>query len=84
MINQAMYQRNGRCGYVLKPEALRPGGESLLEKKTRYTFEVKAWHSTYVLAKLPAHQINTLDRIGTATPPSKKQLWTRGRRKISD
>ncbi|KAK0236203.1 1-phosphatidylinositol-4,5-bisphosphate phosphodiesterase 1, partial [Armillaria nabsnona] len=41
MINQAMYQRNGRSGYILKPEALRPGGESLLEKKTRYTFEVK-------------------------------------------
>ncbi|KAG7451424.1 PLC-like phosphodiesterase [Guyanagaster necrorhizus] len=41
MINQAMFQRNGRCGYVLKPEALRPGGESLLERKIRYTFEVK-------------------------------------------
>ncbi|KAK0205064.1 1-phosphatidylinositol-4,5-bisphosphate phosphodiesterase 1 [Desarmillaria ectypa] len=41
MINQAMFQRNGRCGYVLKPEALRPGGESLLEKKTKYIFEVK-------------------------------------------
>ncbi|KAF9007562.1 hypothetical protein BDQ17DRAFT_1350891 [Cyathus striatus] len=35
MINRAMFQRNGRCGYVLKPPALRlPHQKELLMKRT--------------------------------------------------
>ncbi|TFK31912.1 1-phosphatidylinositol-4,5-bisphosphate phosphodiesterase 1 [Crucibulum laeve] len=40
MINQAMFQRNGRSGFVLKPEALRSGGEDLMKKRTKHFFDV--------------------------------------------
>ncbi|KAF8625857.1 hypothetical protein AX17_006753 [Amanita inopinata Kibby_2008] len=38
MINQAMFRRNGRSGYVLKPAALRlgPGHKELLGKRTSH------------------------------------------------
>ncbi|KAG5650807.1 hypothetical protein H0H81_010974 [Sphagnurus paluster] len=40
MMNQAMFQRNGRAGCVLKPEALRPGHEELLLKHSKHILEV--------------------------------------------
>ncbi|KAF9531258.1 1-phosphatidylinositol-4,5-bisphosphate phosphodiesterase 1 [Crepidotus variabilis] len=41
MINQAMFQRNGRAGYVLKPEALRhPEKAELLSKRTQHFFDI--------------------------------------------
>ncbi|KAF9494260.1 hypothetical protein BDN71DRAFT_1449158 [Pleurotus eryngii] len=41
MINHAMFQRNGRCGYVLKPLALRSGAHKhLLSKRTNHFFDV--------------------------------------------
>ena len=40
MMNMAMFQRNGRAGYILKPKALRPGGEELFEKYTKHALEV--------------------------------------------
>ncbi|KAJ3984853.1 PLC-like phosphodiesterase [Lentinula detonsa] len=40
MINYAMFQRNGRSGYVLKPPALRPGNENLLRKPTKHFLDV--------------------------------------------
>ncbi|KAF8331226.1 phosphoinositide-specific phospholipase C [Amanita rubescens] len=44
MINHAMFQRNGRSGYVLKPAALRSGGEGkkalLLGRRTRYWLDL--------------------------------------------
>lgn len=39
-MNQAMFQRNGRSGYVLKPAALREGGDKLLSKYTRHILDV--------------------------------------------
>jgi phosphatidylinositol phospholipase C delta len=39
-MNQAMFQRNGRSGYVLKPAALREGGAELLSKHTRHFLDV--------------------------------------------
>ncbi|KAF8226708.1 PLC-like phosphodiesterase [Tricholoma matsutake] len=39
-INQAMFQRNGRSGYVLKPAALREGGDELLSKYTKHFLDV--------------------------------------------
>lgn len=41
MINHAMFQRNGRIGYVLKPPALRQHApKELLDKWTLHTFDV--------------------------------------------
>ncbi|KZT08084.1 1-phosphatidylinositol-4,5-bisphosphate phosphodiesterase 1 [Laetiporus sulphureus 93-53] len=40
MINRAMFQRNGRAGYVLKPLALRNADKQLLSKRTNYSLEV--------------------------------------------
>ncbi|KAF8625841.1 hypothetical protein AX17_006738 [Amanita inopinata Kibby_2008] len=44
MINQSMFQRNGRSGYVLKPEALRRppalGNEELLSKRMEHFLDI--------------------------------------------
>jgi hypothetical protein len=40
MINHAMYQRNGRAGYVLKPLALRVTEKELLHKRTKHFFDI--------------------------------------------
>jgi phosphatidylinositol phospholipase C delta len=39
-MNQAMFQRNGRSGYLLKPAALREGGEKLLSKHTNHVLDI--------------------------------------------
>ncbi|CAA7263434.1 unnamed protein product [Cyclocybe aegerita] len=39
MINHAMFQRNGRSGYVLKPMAIRLAQKDLLAKRTMYNLE---------------------------------------------
>ncbi|KIM36249.1 hypothetical protein M413DRAFT_449303 [Hebeloma cylindrosporum] len=39
-INQAMFQRNGRAGLVLKPEALRCPEKNLLSNRTQHFFDV--------------------------------------------
>lgn len=41
MINYAMFQRNGRSGFVLKPEAIRLAQKDLLAKRTDHVFRVK-------------------------------------------
>ena len=40
MINHAMFQRNGRSGYVLKPLALRSQDKSLLSKQRRHFLDI--------------------------------------------
>ncbi|KAF9269068.1 PLC-like phosphodiesterase [Marasmius fiardii PR-910] len=40
MINQVMFQRNGRSGYVRKPAALLPDGEELLNKYTEHYLDI--------------------------------------------
>jgi phosphatidylinositol phospholipase C delta len=40
MINHAMFQRNGRTGYVLKPNALRHPQKELFTTRTAYTLHV--------------------------------------------
>lgn len=40
MINHAMFQRNGRSGYVLKPPPLRLAQKDLLTKRTTLSFDV--------------------------------------------
>ncbi|EMD36767.1 hypothetical protein CERSUDRAFT_137030 [Gelatoporia subvermispora B] len=40
MINHAMFQRNGRAGYVLKPLALRTNDKQLLSKRTNHRLDI--------------------------------------------
>ena len=41
MINQSMFQRNGKSGYVLKPAPLRrPDNEELLSRRTDHFLEM--------------------------------------------
>jgi phosphatidylinositol phospholipase C, delta len=40
MINNAMFQRNGRAGYVLKPLALREANKQQLSKRTTHLLKV--------------------------------------------
>lgn len=40
MINNAMFQRNGRAGYVLKPLALREANKQLLSRRTTHLLKV--------------------------------------------
>ncbi|PPQ74485.1 hypothetical protein CVT24_000118 [Panaeolus cyanescens] len=40
MINQAMFRRNGRAGYVLKPDALRCPDKDLISKRTQHFLDV--------------------------------------------
>lgn len=53
MINQAMFQRNGRAGYVLKPEALRFPEKNLLAKRTQHFLDV----TVSACANLPVFSI---------------------------
>ncbi|KAF9558976.1 PLC-like phosphodiesterase [Agrocybe pediades] len=41
MINHAMFQRNGKSGYVLKPEALRQANKDMLSKRRLHNFDVR-------------------------------------------
>ena len=43
MINHSMFQRNGRAGYVLKPEALRSKDKNLLMTKKVYCLNIKVY-----------------------------------------
>ncbi|KAH9924976.1 PLC-like phosphodiesterase [Epithele typhae] len=40
MINHAMFQRNGRAGYVLKPSALRVPDKALLSQRTQHLLNI--------------------------------------------
>ncbi|KAI6041537.1 PLC-like phosphodiesterase [Pisolithus marmoratus] len=40
MINHAMFQRNGRAGYILKPEALRLPDKGVLARRTPHHLDV--------------------------------------------
>ena len=40
MINHAMFQRNGRAGYVLKPLALRTSDKQVLAKRTNHFLNI--------------------------------------------
>ena len=44
VINHAMFQRNGRSGYVLKPLALRSQDKSLLSKRTQHYLDITVRH----------------------------------------
>ena len=52
MINHAMFQRNGRAGYVLKPLALRTPDKSLLAKRTKHFLNITVCRYVYFLLSL--------------------------------
>lgn len=41
MINDAMFRRNGKAGYVLKPQALREAHKDLLTRRTKHLLKVR-------------------------------------------
>ena len=41
MINDAMFRRNGKAGYVLKPQALREVHKDLLTRRTKHSLKVR-------------------------------------------
>ena len=63
IINQAMFRRNGGAGFVLKPPALRPGGEELLAKRTKHYLDVTVCPRTFITHR----DINVASR---SSPPS--------------
>jgi len=60
MINHAMFQRNGRCGYVLKPRALRTQDKRSVSMRTRHYLNI-------TVRALPIPRIPlTLMHVGTS------------------
>ena len=49
VINHAMFQRNGRSGYVLKPLALRSHDKTLLNKRTGHNLVITVRHPSPLL-----------------------------------
>src|SRR5262249_19687407 len=52
MINHAMFQRNGRSGYVLKPLALRVPDKDLLSKRTKHSLDITVLYPNYFVTSL--------------------------------
>lgn len=40
MMNYAMFQRNGKSGYVLKPDALRIKDKEFTKKRTKHFLDI--------------------------------------------
>jgi phosphatidylinositol phospholipase C delta len=74
-INQAMFQRNGKAGYVLKPFALRSAGDKLLNKRTRHFFDVTVRSSLFSFSLSLKSYFE--DYFWTAAPSSTGQLRSR-------
>jgi hypothetical protein len=66
MINHAMFQRNGRVGYVLKPLALRSSDKTLLARRTEYYLDVTVHiPSSFVVRGAPLNLCRP-DHLGAA------------------
>ena len=71
MINDAMFRRNGKAGYVLNPQALRGVHENLLVHRTKHSLKMRVISAQ----QLPQHRglqgRGVLDKIfdkGTVDP----------------
>ncbi len=53
MINHAMFQRNGRAGYVLKPLALRINDKQLLSKRTKHFLNITVCIRLFASSSIP-------------------------------
>jgi phosphatidylinositol phospholipase C, delta len=63
MINHAMFQRNGRSGYVLKPPAVRLSQKKdLLAKRTLHSFEVTIISAQQLPRPRDASGLEVLDK----------------------
>ena len=63
MINHAMFQRNGRSGYVLKPPAVRLSQKKeLLSKRTLHSFEVTIISAQQLPRSTDASGLEVLDK----------------------
>ncbi|KAA1474582.1 1-phosphatidylinositol-4,5-bisphosphate phosphodiesterase 1 [Dentipellis sp. KUC8613] len=62
MINHAMFQRNGRSGYVLKPLALRAADKELLARRTRHFLDVTVISAQQLPRPKDAHGREVLDK----------------------
>jgi phosphatidylinositol phospholipase C delta len=65
MLNHAMFQRNGRCGYVLKPPALRENGKDLLLKHSKHFLDI----SIISAQQLPRRNRLKDEVVGTMIDP---------------
>ncbi|KAH8997911.1 PLC-like phosphodiesterase [Lactarius akahatsu] len=62
VINHAMFQRNGRSGYVLRPPALRSHDKSLLNKRTRHYLDITVISAQQLPLPKDAHGREIIDK----------------------
>ncbi|KAI0305117.1 1-phosphatidylinositol-4,5-bisphosphate phosphodiesterase 1 [Multifurca ochricompacta] len=62
LINHAMFQRNGRSGYVLKPLALRSPDKSLLNKRTQHYLDITVISAQQLPLPKDAHGREIIDK----------------------
>ncbi|KAH9077817.1 PLC-like phosphodiesterase [Lactarius deliciosus] len=62
VINHAMFQRNGRSGYVLRPPALRSHDKSLLSKRTRHYLDITVISAQQLPLPKDAHGREIIDK----------------------
>jgi len=62
VINRAMFQRNGRSGYALKPLALRSHDKSLLNKRTRHFLDITVISAQQLPLPKDAHGREIIDK----------------------
>jgi hypothetical protein len=79
-INHAMFQRNGRTGYVLKPEALRNFEKDLLSKRTQHFLDVSVRGRYFFHTFMTSNHF--LDHICSTTPSSGIFRWPGHRQQV--
>ncbi|KAH9030092.1 PLC-like phosphodiesterase [Lactarius hengduanensis] len=62
VINHAMFQRNGRSGYVLRPPALRSHDKSLLNMRTRHYLDITVISAQQLPLPKDAHGREIIDK----------------------
>ena len=74
MINHAMFQRNGRAGYVLKPLALRSNDKQLLSKRTEHFLDIKVSTSGHAYTAYTNPFSNAILLIFRSSPPNNSRV----------
>ncbi|KAI6001124.1 PLC-like phosphodiesterase [Pisolithus marmoratus] len=74
MINHAMFQRNGRAGYLLKPEALRLPDENILTHRTLHHLDIVVISAQQLQRPKDSTGQETIDR-NTADPYVEVSAW---------
>ena len=63
MINDAMFRRNGKAGYVLKPQALREAAKDLLIHRTKHCLKVQVISAQQLPRSKDSQGREILDKI---------------------